>query len=91
MGLTLMERATIKWCQSRCKCQKLAPVAGGLLTILAQAFVKCRWPNTVCAPFFVLEVKQLSKETLVFQQALLPLYWGDSPLGQERTFECWEL
>lgn len=88
MGLTVMERTAIKWCQSRCECQKLAPVTAGLFTILAQAFVKCQWPNTVCAPFFVLDVKQLSKETMVFQQAL---YWGDSPLGQERTFECWEL
>lgn len=91
MGQTLMERATIKWCPSRCECQKLAAVTGELFTILAQAFVKCHWPNTFCAPFFALDVKQLSKETLVFQQALLPLYWGDSPLGQERTFECWEL
>jgi len=85
-----MERATIVWCQSRCECQKLAPGTGGLLTILAQAFVKHQWPNTVCASFFVLDVKQLSKETMVFQQALLPLYWGDSPLGEERASECWE-
>lgn len=90
MRLTLMERVTIKWCQSRCERQKLAPVTGGLFTVPAQAFVKCQG-HTVCAPVFVLDVKQLSRETTVFQQALLPLYWDDSPLEKEKVFEWWEL
>lgn len=83
MGLTLMERTTTKRCQSSCECQKFAPGTGGLFTVLAQAFVKCQWLNTVSAPLFCPWCETSVPRDCGVPAGTASPFWGDAWTGKD--------